>query len=271
MPNGNLESPEKAVIPLETRDHLILVHSFPTNSILLRGLTEFLEDLFVVHFVDLPGFTANVPPLTEVTFENYARFLEERIETLELNTYLLGGVSFGFLVVNMARVDHRCRAILAMEPFLNVHGLRLTALQRFLLRSLTKTVVALGASNLLWKSQWFRNRLGRKGPKERMEVLFSEIDARTFFKTATLILSRTAEVRFQDRPYVLLINPDDRTVGHEYVTQAFEREARCLLVIETTVEHYPRYLTKEYFLDRISAAQINSIREFLALQSAPRG
>jgi pimeloyl-ACP methyl ester carboxylesterase len=254
----------------EPREHLILVHSFPTNSILLRGLTEFLGDIFIVHFIDLPGFTTNVPPLAEVSFENYARFVEQRIEALGLETYLLGGVSFGFLVVNMARVDHRCRAILAMEPFLNVRGLRATSLERFLLRSLTKTVVAVRASDFLWKSLWFRRFLGRKGPKERMEIVFREVDARTFFETATLILSRTADARFQDLPYVLLINPEDQTVGHEYVTHVFQREARRLLVVETTVEHYPRDLTKEYFLDRISAEQIDRIREFLALQGVPQ-
>jgi pimeloyl-ACP methyl ester carboxylesterase len=257
------------MIPLEPREHLILVHSFPTNSILLQGLIEFLDNFFTVHFIDLPGFTAKVPPLRKVSLENYTRFVEEQIESLGLESYLLGGVSFGFLVVNTARVDHRCRAILAMEPFLNVHGLRSNSFAQLFLRMLTMTVVAVRASDLLWNSLWFRRLLGRKGPEERMEVVFREIDARTFFETAALILARTEDVRFQDLPYVLLINPQDQTVCHEYVTHVFQREARRLLVVETTVEHYPRDLTKEYFLDRISAEQVDRIRTFLALQGAP--
>lgn len=40
------------------KENLVLLHSFPTNSILLSGYIEYLSD----YFIDLPGFTKVVPP-----------------------------------------------------------------------------------------------------------------------------------------------------------------------------------------------------------------
>ena len=52
--------------------------------------------------------------------------------------------------------------------------------------------------------------------------------------------------------------PDD-----ENVAEVFRAEVRDLLVVETTVDHYPRELTKAYFSERISAQQVESMFEFL--------
>src|SRR3989338_8142785 len=51
------------------KPHLVLVHSFPTNSNILSGLIEFLEQYFTVHFIDLPGFTKQIPPLKKILDE----------------------------------------------------------------------------------------------------------------------------------------------------------------------------------------------------------
>lgn len=44
------------------RENLVLLHSFPTNSIIFTDLIRYLNNFFVVHFIDLPGFTRSTPP-----------------------------------------------------------------------------------------------------------------------------------------------------------------------------------------------------------------
>ena len=68
------------------KPHLVLVHSFYANSILLRGLGEFLSDEFHVHFIDLPGFAAHEPPIAEVSLDGFARHVEARVPALGLET-----------------------------------------------------------------------------------------------------------------------------------------------------------------------------------------
>ncbi len=247
------------------RDNLVLVHSFPTNSILLSGLTEFLEDHFVVHFIDLPGFTRAVPPLEErpITIAQYARFLESEIERRSLDSYVLGGVSFGFQVANAARPKGHCKAILAMEPFLGVESLHLTQSRRLLLRSFLKVSLAVGLPAVFWRSDKFQAYLGRGAPPGRVECIIREIDAETFFETAYLLLSLDSPVEFQDIPYVLLINPEDTTVRYDHVCEVFRKGVQDLLIVESSVEHYPRELTKQYFVDRVSRDQIARLQSFL--------
>lgn len=77
-----------------SKNNLVLVHSFPTNSTLLNGFTEFLEDFFNVYFIDLPGFNIDVSPMKDISFDNYSKFVENKIKQLQLDNYFLGGVSF---------------------------------------------------------------------------------------------------------------------------------------------------------------------------------
>ena len=62
------------------KDNLVLVNGFYTNSIILKGLVDFLDDRFNVHFIDLPGFCAGSPPLEEVNLESFARFGQDDLD-----------------------------------------------------------------------------------------------------------------------------------------------------------------------------------------------
>ena len=75
------------------KENLIIVHSFPGNSILLSGLIEYLNDYFEVYFINLPGFAKSVPPLTEISFKGYVQFIEEKIRGFGLASYWLAGIS----------------------------------------------------------------------------------------------------------------------------------------------------------------------------------
>src|SRR5262245_52978902 len=100
------------------KENLVLVHSFPTKSILLRGLADYLNDSFETYCIDLPGFTRQVPPLPRISWDAFSRFTESRIRELSLDSYVAAGISFGFRVVNNMAVDEKCRGILGLVPFL---------------------------------------------------------------------------------------------------------------------------------------------------------
>lgn len=79
----------------------MLVHSFPTNSVLLHGLEEFFADFFTVHFIDLPGFHKNNPKHKgSVTLKKFSNYFDQQIAELDADEYIVGGISFGFLVFN---------------------------------------------------------------------------------------------------------------------------------------------------------------------------
>lgn len=112
------------------KENLILVHSFPTNRILLAPLIEYLQDYFNVFPVDLPGFKSDVLPLKQISFQGYCDFLDEKIKQLKLPHYVVAGISFGFIVVNCAKLDEKCKAVMAVEPYLNTYHLRFGRLDR---------------------------------------------------------------------------------------------------------------------------------------------
>jgi len=64
-----LKNWEKNVIGIP--ENLILVNAFYTNSILLKGLIDYLKKYFNVYFIDLPGFAKDAPPLKEISINLY--------------------------------------------------------------------------------------------------------------------------------------------------------------------------------------------------------
>ena len=139
------------------KPHLLLVHSFPTNSILLHGLEEFLADYFTVHFIDLPGSHKNNPPFHgAVTLKKFSDYFDQKIAELDADEYIVGGVSFGFLVINNAKLDKRCKAILAMEPFLNTTCLNIPFWDQkkyATISALLKLIHSIGMEKQIWKSE----------------------------------------------------------------------------------------------------------------------
>ena len=206
------------------KPHLLLVHSFPTNSILLKGLEEFLADYFTVHFIDLPGFNNNVPSFNgSVTLKKFSNYFEQKVEELNVDEYIVGGVSFGFLVINNAKLDKRCKAILAMEPFLNTDCLNISFIDKGAYKattSLLKMVRLTGVENKIWKSDWFGKYLQKISdyPEERINIIIEHIDARTFFTVAGLLLSYKENPKFHDLPYFLVGNFADKTINFDKTT-----------------------------------------------------
>jgi len=255
---------EATAAPRELRD-LVLVHSFYANSILLRGLGEFLSDEFRVHFVDLPGFAAHEPPLAEVSLEGFARHVEGRIRGLGLSDYLIAGVSFGFTVVCRMDLPPGCRAILAVFPFLGARSLALPRRKKWLYQAVVNAAAATRIGGALWNTRllerfafWWSSY-----PGDRVRIILDHMDGRTFFATARLILNRGDGVCFQARPHILILNPADTTVRADYCRRMMERSLPDLCLVETDMDHYPFQPTADYFRARFAAADVVRIRAFL--------
>lgn len=239
------------------KPHLLLVHSFPTNSVLLHGLEEFLSDFFTVHFIDLPGFHKNNPPFVgEITLHKFSHYFDKKIAELGLQEYIVGGVSFGFLVINNAKLDNRCKAILAMEPFINTECLNTSFAKKktyIVMANLMKVIHYFHLEKWIWESNWFNKYLQKTSdyPKERVDTIIKHIDPRTFFTTARLLLSYKKNPTFHKLPHFLVGNFADKTINFDKTVEIFIKNLHELHIASEPIDHYPKDLTKNYFKTRI--------------------
>ena len=252
------------------KENLVLLHSFPTNSILLSGYIEYLSDYFNVYFIDLPGFTKAAPPLERITFEGYCDFVQRKIKELNLDSYLVEGISFGFAIINQLNHDEKCKGIIAVEPFIGSGSLKINTMTKGLYLFLIQTICSLRLYSHFWGNQLLVKCLPKLmgHPVETMSIIFEQIDSRVFFETANMILKDYNMYQFHDLPYVLIANKHDRTVNFDYVYEILSRNVTKLLVINTEIDHYPRDTSKAYFKNRAPEEIIREIKEFFASQAA---
>ena len=241
--------------------NLVLTHSFPTNSIILKGLIEFLSDYFNVYFINLPGFTKKVTPMQNISIEGYAEFLEKEIKNLHLDKYVLGGISFSHCVVSKTDLDNNCRAIIAMEPFVNKSALVVKNKELFLFKTTVKVIKLLRLYSYIWKKQYLNKFLKFSNP-EILDIIYREIDPKTFIDTTDLIFSYS-DKSWLNKPHILVANKDDKKVSYSKNLKLFRENVNDLLVVNTTVEHFPDFMTKDYFRNHISKKTIDKMMEWL--------
>lgn len=246
------------------KKHLVLVHSFPTNSILLGGLVEYLDEYFVTHCIDLPGFTRASPPLPEVTLEGYSRFVEAEIRRLNLDDYVAAGVSFGFAVVNGLPIDERCRGILGIVPFLGSRSLRMDVSRRLFWRTVVKLIRYSGLSNRVWNSfivrRYFKQLRGYRD--EVCSTIVEQMDARTFFETAAILLTDGEVQPFRHAAYVLLAGRNDQTIDYDRIRRTAAATDKPIRLIDLEIDHYPQDMSKSYFQRMIPPDVVEQINEF---------
>jgi pimeloyl-ACP methyl ester carboxylesterase len=244
---------------------LVLVHSFYANSYLLRGLIDFLERRYRVHAVDLPGFAPREKPLARVSLDEFGRHVARRIRELGLRSYLLGGISFGFTVVGRVSLPPGCRGIVAIFPYLGADSLALRRGKLWVYRLAVNFLAASKLGGRLWRTQalerfafWWSSY-----PPGRVRLILDQMDGRTFFDTARIILNESDGTRFHALPHVLILNPRDATVLSPYCRARFERTVSELCLVETELDHYPLEPTREYFEAHFKTEDMKRIEEFL--------
>lgn len=249
------------------KENLILVNAFYTNRILLQGLIVFLKDHFTLYFVDLPGFSKKSPPLKKVDLRNFSDSIQEKINELNLNHYIIGGISFGFYAVNNVplEMDDRCKGIVAIFPYIDSKSLKLKRRKKILYSTLVNFLCFTGLSSTIWKNKytqkfafWYSSY-----PPERVKVILEQMDGKTFFHTARLILHNNHSIKFHKKPYILIINKDDNTIKYDYCLKTFEDNVDDLFVLNSDIEHYPEDLSKNYIQERFSLRDIQRLIAFL--------
>jgi pimeloyl-ACP methyl ester carboxylesterase len=251
------------------KENLVLVNAFLTNSLVLRGLIDYLSNFFHVHFIDLPGFVRDIPPLPEVTLENYAVYVERQIDSLDLDSYLLGGISFGFAVISHMNPGERCKGVVAITPFLDSRWLNLSLLKKSTYSLLVRLTLAFDLSSKIWNHRLFHRifYLYSDYPPDRIETLLNQMEGRTFFETARIILTHRQPCRFQDLPHVLILSDSDRTIKNGPLLELFEEKIDRLKVVRAGIEHYPLEVSEDYFQSRFPREDIHDIIGFFGGQS----
>lgn len=253
----------------QAKENLVLVNAFLTNSLVLRGLIDYLGRYFRVYFIDLPGFARHVPPLDEVTLENYAAHVQKQIDGLELDRYLLGGISFGFAVISHLESDERCKGVVAITPFLNSRWLNLGLMKKSTYSFLVHLTLAFELHSRIWNHRLFHRVFHWYSdyPSDRIESLLNEMEGRTFFETARIILTYRKPCRFLNLPYVLILSHSDRTIKNGPLLDLFEKNIDRLKVVQADFDHYPLEVSEDYFQTRFPQEDIQEIIVFFGAQS----
>lgn len=242
---------------------LVLIEGYGTNSIILKGLIDFLDDYFVVHYFDLPGFIQEVEPLEKVTIQNYVRYVQEQIDQLALETYYIAGVSFGFLLANKAAADKRCEGILAIEPYINAQHLNFSTKKMLSTKIAVKTVTNLKLYEKIWHSKYFKKTLIKRGyPSNMITEILKDMNSREYFETGKLLVTFKEPPTFWNKPYTLIVNLTDKVINAKKVLKTFKKHAKQLNVIYTNAAHYPEKLDRSYFDTYIGKDEIAAIPLF---------
>jgi len=250
-------------VPKGNKLNLVLIHSFPTNSIILKGLSDYLSDYFNVYFIDLPGFVKNKPPLKEVSLGNYVDFVEKELKRTDFNSFWIGGVSFGFLVANSINAGNHIKGILAIEPFWGSDYLNISFAKKTLYKSILNIITFCKLEKTIWQSPLFDLFFfkGTVSP-EYTKIIKTEINPRTFFKTAKILIEHDGNHTFQKKPYVLIINKDDQTIKAEEIIKSFNENIKIGIVLHTSAEHFPKDISKKYFQKNIEPSEIKKFVTF---------
>ncbi len=249
------------------KPNLVIIHSFPTNSTILAGLYEFLEDFFTVYPIDLPGFVKGIRPLKAINLNNYANFVKAEIKRLEIKSYWAGGVSFGFSVANLLGNHGSCKGVFAIEPYLGSENLMISPLRKVFYIFSIKMIELTNAFYKVFHSPIIQKYLlmGSSATLDKkIKNILDVMDARTFFETAKILLSsHEVDCKLHKIPYILVINKSDGSIRADKIISRFAYEVDDLLIAHTTTEHYPKTITKEYFEKRIEKKEIDKIFEFI--------
>jgi hypothetical protein len=244
---------------------LIVIPSFLANSFILHGLIEYLEEYFSLHFIELPGFNDNHERSTKIDINFYSKYVDSEIIKLNLDSYWIAGISFGFIIANICSHAKGCKGVLAVEPYINKSSLNRGSLKLYIVGLSLKLICSLNLHHWLWKNRLFVLFLQHYifPSRELFDITHKAFDPFVFFETAKLIFSYTEPLVLKHGRNILVINKMDDMVSAPEIIKMFLHEAPSSLVIQTTSSHYPVEITKEYFEENISNEDIGRLLGFI--------
>lgn len=247
------------------KENLILVSAFGTNSKILVGLIDFLGDFFNVYFIDLPGFISSKPKMNKISNESYISYINFKIKELKLNDYILGGVSYGFLLVNSLNENPKCKGYLAIEPYVGIKTLRWSKTELKMLRTFASGIESLNVAQIVWQSKLFRLllKLFSHLSFKTIDQIIVEEDPDAFFETAKQVFSLEGTIKLHNKPHILVINTKDNTLNSDIVIGFFQSNSKNLYTIYTKIEHYPLMISRKYIEKRIRRGDIYTMLRWL--------
>jgi pimeloyl-ACP methyl ester carboxylesterase len=255
-----------------TKENLIIVPGFGTNSRLFEELRSYLSDFFSVCFIDLPGFNQEIPALPKITMDNYAQFVVDRIKELKLKHYLIAGMSLGFGIISRIEFDNKCKGVLGIGPYLGSESInpRMKAEMGFKIL-LLDLICFFRLYRLAWQTVLFRRFLKRICLNRQLpDFTLKEMDPRTYFETARLLLRfHLKKPSFDHLPYVLIMNKKDDLVSYDYLAQQMKDNIEKLLVVNTKMAHNPPVLTEKYFAANLPKSKILRLLKFIEESQPP--
>ncbi len=246
------------------KPNFILINGFASNKYVIKGFIEYLSEFFKIYSFDLPGFRKDIPALETISIKNYIKYMDKKIEELNLEEYLLGGISLGFLVANNTKAAKHAKIIIAIEPYIDCEKLRMDKKQIAITRVLVKTINSLNAHHLAWESKFFSELMQKEGyPEKIVKNILKHNDPKTFFETMDILLTNNRKTKFHNNPYILIINKNDELINAEKCIDEFEKKAKKLLITYVTTPHVPPTLNKSHFKKHTSISEIKRINRFI--------
>ncbi len=93
--------------------------------------------------------------------------------------------------------------------------------------------------------------------------MFQEISAKTFFIVLKLILTDQSPVKFRNKPYLLILNPNDNRVDYEYIAGRAKALCSNYLILTTSLDHFPRDLDSNTLNGGLDSAKLEKGVDFL--------
>lgn len=230
---------------------------------MLKDVIEYLEQFFTVKCIDIPGFCREKQPMSLKSIDQLVSYVQTEIERLQLDTYYLAGISFGYYLANQVCDPYKCQGIIAIYPFLSAKHLKMNTFALQLLKTSVKGINKFKLSQAVWKSSLFPSILGLTGvSKEEIALMYAHIDAATFFATASFILSCESEVQPKDIPHVVIVNEQDELLQTSHLVQTFSKYQKALL-LKSPIAHFASAITKQDIKQTFPPEIINQAKQFL--------
>jgi esterase/lipase len=245
------------------KNSFILIPSFSTNSLILKGLISRLSDYFKVYPLDYSGYRSNTPPLNDYSIQNVVEKLEKDIENLNLNSYVIGGVSMGYLFTNKIKANKKCNGIVAMFPLVSDKTINIKPIKKSAFQIGLNVVRLSKIYDLIWRSKHFKKIfINKYFPKDISKIMSDEINPRSFFEITNLILNKKYEIQINTTPHVIIINDYDYAIKSSITMSILESKIPNKMIIKSDMPHNPNSLDKKVFDKYLDDTKMKNIVKY---------
>ncbi|OGC51641.1 hypothetical protein A2982_02065 [candidate division WWE3 bacterium RIFCSPLOWO2_01_FULL_39_13] len=246
---------------------LLVIPGFGMNGKMLEDVVSVFKKICDISFLELPGFHPDHPAPANPTLESYTRNIRNQVKQINPKSYILSGLSMGFMIANNLPHDPKCKGIIAIMPYLGYNTLKLSLITLTEARLATRILSFPPAAKKIWKSEFHRKISLETLNSEQLKIREEKFDPVNYFRLANYLLAiKEIKIR-KDYPIVLMASRKDEMLNYEYLinTFKFKREAAKLMISDIDAGHYPKNLTKEHVKDAISPEEIKKIYKFLGV------